>query len=170
MEKILVSGCLMGQKVRYHGGDEFCDSPIIKKWQMEGRIIALCPEVSAGLPIPRPSSEIVGGTGIDVIQGKARVITRTGIDRTTAFIQGANNALAITKKHQIKMAVLKRNSPSCGNTTIYDGQYSGQLIDGSGVTAAMLQMNGVKVFNELELNEAVLFLNSLYPLMGMPPN
>ncbi len=161
MEKIFISGCLMGQKVRYHGGDELCDSPIIKQWQMEGRIISICPEVSAGLPVPRPSSEIVGGTGEDVLKGNARVITRTGIDRTAAFTTGANNALAITQMHHIKMAILKKNSPSCGNTTVYDGHYRGQLIDGSGVTATILKMNGVRVFNESELNEAVQFLESL---------
>ena len=161
MEKILISGCLIGQKVRYHGGDAFCNSLIIDQWQNEGRVISICPEVSAGLLIPRPSSEIVGGTGDDVLENKAQVITHTGINRTNAFIIGANNALSIAQKHHIRIALLKKNSPSCGNTTIYDGSYSGQLINGSGVTAALLKKNGIEVFNESQLTDAVQYLKYL---------
>ncbi len=59
VEKILISGCLIGLKVRYHGGDALCNSQIIDKWEKEGRIVSICPEVSAGLkcaPSSRPRS------------------------------------------------------------------------------------------------------------------
>lgn len=108
MEKILVSACLIGQKVRYHGGDALFNDPILEKWIFEGRIISICPEVSANLSIPRPSSEIIGGNGVDVLKGKAKVLTNTGIDRTKEFIQGAKIALALAQKHNIKIAVLKK--------------------------------------------------------------
>lgn len=144
MEKILVSACLIGQKVRYHGGDALSSSQIINAWQKEGRIVSICPEVSAGLPVPRPSSEIVGGTGKDVLEGQAKVLSHTGIDRTEAFITGAKNALNLAKKFHIKMAILKSNSPSCGNTTIYDGSYKGIKIEGSGVTAELLKKMAFK--------------------------
>ena len=98
VEKILMSGCLVGLKVRYHGGDALYNSPIIEKWEKEDRIVSICPEVSAGLPIPRPSSEIINGTANDVLKGNAKVFTHTGIDRTDAFIQGAYKALSIAKK------------------------------------------------------------------------
>jgi uncharacterized protein YbbK (DUF523 family) len=62
IEKVLISGCLVGLKVRYHGGDALCNSQIIDRWAKEGRIVSICPEVSAGLPVPRPSSEIIHGT------------------------------------------------------------------------------------------------------------
>lgn len=158
MQKILISSCLIGQKVRYHGKDAFYDSNIISKWINERRIIAICPEVSAGLPIPRPSCEIIGGDGHDVIKGKARVLSNTNIDRTDYFIQGAHNALSLVKKHNIRIAILKSNSPSCGNKNIYDGTHSGNIIAGSGTTAALLLENGIQVFNEFELNEAFLYL------------
>ena len=161
MIKILTSGCLLGLKVRYHGGDAFCDNPIIKKWHQEGRLVAVCPEVSAGLSAPRESSEIVGGTGIDVLRKSAKVLSHAGFDKTGAFIKGANHALSIALKHNIKIAILKKNSPSCGNTTIYDGTFSGKIAAGSGVTAALLAENGIRVFNDDQLNEAFEYLTSL---------
>ena len=159
--KVLISGCLVGLKVRYHGGDALCNSQIIDRWTKEGRIISICPEVSAGLSIPRPSSEIINGTAKDVLNGNAKVVTHTNIDRTDLFIKGAFNALSLAKKFNIKVAVLKKDSPSCGNTTIYDGSFSGKIIPGSGVTAQLLNNNGIRVFNELELNEADIYMCSL---------
>ena len=159
MEKILVSACLLGQKVRYHGGDALCDHPVITKWQHERRIIAICPEVSAGLPIPRTACEIIGGDGQDVLASKSQVISHSGINRTYDFISGANNALMLVQKHRIKIAILKANSPSCGNKMIYDGTYTGQKINGQGVTAALLCKHKIKVFNESELNDAIEYLH-----------
>ena len=161
MEKVLMSGCLIGQKVRYHGGDALYEHPIIAVWAQEGRIISICPEVSAGLPVPRPPCEIVGGDGRDVLVGAAKVISHTGIERTEAFILGANNALNLVKKHNIKIAILKSKSPSCGNTSIYDGTYSGKVKEGSGITAALLQENGIRVFNESEIDSAVQYLSTI---------
>lgn len=161
VEKILMSGCLVGLKVRYHGGDALCNSEIINRWVRECRIISICPEVSAGLPIPRSSSEIIHGTAIDVLNGNAKVFTYTGIDRTDAFIKGAFNVLSLVKKFNIKIAVLKKDSPSCGNTTVYDGSFTGKIVPGSGVTAQLLNDNRIKVFNELELNEANMYMHSL---------
>ena len=161
IEKILISGCLLGLKVRYHGGDALCNSQILDRWAKDGRIVSICPEVSAGLSIPRPSSEITHGTAKDVLEGKARVFTHTGIDRTDAFIRGAFKALSLAKKFNIKVALLKKNSPSCGNTSVYDGSFSGQIVSGSGITAQVLNDNGLKVFNELDLDEADAYLHFL---------
>jgi len=152
----------MGQKVRYHGKDALCLHPTLEKWQQEGRLVTVCPEVSAGLPVPRPSCEIIGkGGGSAVFAGQAKVVTHTGIDRTNAFKEGANNTLRVAKEVSIKVAILKSNSPSCGNTTIYDGTYSGKTIPGMGTTAALLAKNGVTVFNENQLDEAEKFLKEL---------
>lgn len=169
IEKILISACLMGFKVRYHGGDAMCNSDIIDKWEDEGRIVSICPEVTAGLSVPRASSEITEGNAEDVLMGKARVLTHTGIDRTEAFIKGAFKTLSLAQKYNIKMAVLKKNSPSCGNTSVYDGSFNNIIIEGSGVTARLLKENGVKVFNEFELNEANQYL-SLINIKNMIPN
>ena len=161
MEKILISSCLIGHKVRYHGKDAMCSNSNITQWIKDKRIIMVCPEVSAGLPIPRPPCEIIGGDGHDVIVGKARVISNSNIDRTDAFIRGAYNALKLVEMHKIRIAILKSNSPSCGNKNIYDGSHSGKIVNGSGVTAALLQEHGVQVFNDFEINEAAEYLKTI---------
>lgn len=162
MHKILISACLIGQKVRYHGSDALCRHQTLEKWQKEGRLITVCPEVSGGLPVPRPSCEIVGiGGGFAVLAGKAKVVSCTNIDRTDAFLAGASKALQVAQNHNIKMAILKSGSPSCGNNSIYDGTYSGKTIPGMGTTAALLAQNGLTVFNENQIDEAENFLLTL---------
>ena len=151
--KVLISRCLLGHRVRYDAG---ASGPYdqLAKWQDEGRVIALCPEVAGGLPIPRAAAEIPGGQGLDVLNGSAQVITTEGENVTVAFVSGANQALALVKQHNIRIAVLKANSPSCGNRLTYDGTFSGTKVEGQGVTAALLSAAGVQVFSELELTEA----------------
>ena len=88
-------------------------------------------------------SEIKNGTGEDVLNGKAKVFDENGLDVTAEFLKGAYNALDIAKKYNIKEAILKSKSPSCGVSKIYDGNFRGRLIDGDGVTAALFKRNGV---------------------------
>ena len=152
-QKVLVSRCLLGHRVRYDGG---ASGPYgqLARWQDEGRIIALCPEVAGGLPTPRAPAEIPGGQGLDVLNGKAPVITSEGEDVTAAFMDGAQQALALVNRHGIRIAILKANSPSCGNVQTYDGSFSGVKVEGQGVTAALLADAGVQVFSELQLDDA----------------
>ncbi|WP_151192527.1 DUF523 domain-containing protein [Cysteiniphilum sp. JM-1] len=161
MQKILISACLLGHNVRYDGNNCFSEHLTLKKWQKEGRIISICPEVSGGLPIPRIPAEIVGGNLTDVIHGKAQVIGKDGSDISKQFILGAQKTLELAIAHNIKLAILKKNSPSCGNLSIYDGSFSGKIIDGSGITAELLTCNGVRIFNESQIDEADLFLKEI---------
>lgn len=160
MEKLLVSRCLLGHKVRYDGG---AHGPygLLQRWQEEGRIVPLCPEVAGGLPTPRPPAEIPGGQGGGVLDGTQPVLTDAGDDVTAAFVAGAEAALALVRRHDLRVAVLKARSPSCGNTHNYDGSFSGHLVEGEGVTAALLRRAGVKVFNEQQLAEAAAELDRL---------
>lgn len=158
MESILVSACLMGQAVRYDGSDKKSHHRIVQRWMSEGRIVSVCPEVAGGLPIPRPAAEIVGGAGWSVLAGAAKVMDAAAHDVSSAFVQGAQQALAIATKKGIRIAVLKEGSPSCGSSFIYDGTFSGSKLADMGVTAALLQQAGLHVFseNELELADALL--------------
>jgi uncharacterized protein YbbK (DUF523 family) len=160
MERILVSACLLGQPVRYDGGSH---GPFerLRNWQAEGRLVPLCPEVAGGLPTPRPPAEIPGGNGAQVLAGRVPVLTIHGRDVTSAFRAGAEAALQLVRQHNIRLAILKARSPSCGNRQNYDGSFSGTLIDGEGVTAAALRQAGVQVFNENELEAAAEVLHSL---------
>ena len=152
--RVLVSACLLGADVRYHGGSARIDSPILQRWRDEGRIVGVCPEMAGGLGAPREPAEAAGGDGRDVLDGRATVVTRGGRNVTAALRAGADQAVAVARELGLKVAVLKSRSPSCAVTQIYDGTFSGRLADGSGVTAAALQRAGVLVFDETQLVEA----------------
>lgn len=160
MEKILVSRCLLGHPVRYDGG---AHGPlaVLQRWQVEGRVIALCPEVAGGLPTPRAPAEIAGGQGAQVLDGLLPVLTVDGTDVSAAFISGAEQALKLVHEHGIRLALLKARSPSCGNLQNYDGSFSGRKVAGEGVTAAALRRAGVRVFSEEELAAAEAALREL---------
>lgn len=151
--KVLVSACLLGQPVRYDGRASG-HPDLLQRWQAEGRVVPLCPEVAGGLPTPRPPAEIPGGQGAQVLAGRARVIAVSGEDVSEAFLAGAQLALALVRRHGIRVAVLKSGSPSCGNRLTYDGSFSGVKVPGEGVTTALLRREGVLVFSELELEDA----------------
>lgn len=153
MQKILVSRCLLGQRVRYDGGAHGPFS-LLERWQAQGRVVPLCPEVAGGLPTPRAPAEIAGGQGAHVLDGRIPVLTVEGEDVSAAFIAGAEQALALVAQHGIHIALLKARSPSCGNRENYDGTFSGTKVAGEGVTAAALRRLGVQVFSEEELPAA----------------
>ncbi|MBU3055679.1 DUF523 domain-containing protein [Pseudomonas indica] len=160
MQKILVSRCLLGHRVRYDGG---AHGPfgLLERWQREGRVVALCPEVAGGLPTPRPPAEIPGGQGGQVLDGERPVLTVDGEDVSAAFLDGARQALELVRAQGIRIAVLKARSPSCGNRENYDGSFSGVKVPGEGVTAALLRREGVQVFSEEELDAAEAALAAL---------
>ncbi|QCI15121.1 DUF523 domain-containing protein [Pseudomonas putida] len=160
LPKVLVSACLLGQPVRYDGRSSG-HPDLLQRWQAEGRVVPLCPEVAGGLPTPRPPAEIPGGQGGEVLDGAAVVVTVTGDDVSAAFVAGAGQALALVRKHGIRVAVLKAGSPSCGNRLTYDGTFSGVKVPGEGVTTALLRREGVLVFGELELEQAQVALAGL---------
>lgn len=152
--KILISACLLGLPVRYDGRGKSFDSERISRWQAEGRLVALCPEVSAGMPVPRPPAEIEGRrTGEDVLEGRARVIDPTGADLTLGFLAAAQNALEVATREGCRHALLIDGSPSCGSIAIHDGSFGGRKHAGSGVTAALLRRHGIAVFTPGEIED-----------------
>ncbi|WP_135081244.1 DUF523 domain-containing protein [Terasakiella sp. SH-1] len=140
MEKILISACLYGEVVRYDGRQKRLNHPYIQRWQEEGRLVAICPEVAGGLPVPRSPCEYDMQTG--------HVLTKEGQDFTAAFQAGAQAVLHLAQTHHIRFALLKERSPSCGSNEIYDGHFSGRTIKGQGISAALLQENGIQVYSE----------------------
>lgn len=153
MEGYLVSACLLGICTRYDGG--CCPVPRLIELAAHGLAVPVCPEVAGGLPIPRPPAEIVGGDGQAVLDGQARVLTIEGQDATDAFLVGARQTLETVQRLGIRQAVLKDDSPSCGCRRIYDGNFSGRMVSGQGVIAALLQRNGITILSEEELEEVI---------------
>ena len=154
-EKILISACFLGQRVRYDGGDNLIASEWLNEWQRQGRLVPVCPEMAGGLPAPRPPAEIQAGDGHSVWQGAARVRTIEQEDVTEIFIRGAQVALQKARQNRCRYALLAARSPSCGNGQIYDGHFADRLVDGFGVTAALLSQHGIEVFNETEIQQLV---------------
>ncbi|SDZ17683.1 DUF523 domain-containing protein [Thermoactinomyces sp. DSM 45892] len=148
---ILISACLAGIPCRYDGKASLAD--IAQKLVTDKKAIYVCPEVSGGLSTPRDPAEIVGGSGEDVLDGKAKVITKLGEDVTEQFISGANHTLQLAKKVGATMVILKENSPSCGSSFIYDGHFQGKKVSGDGVTSALLKRHGFRVGSEHDLYE-----------------
>lgn len=143
---IVISACLGGIACRYDGNDNLV-SQIEELLQREDTIL-VCPEVLGGLPTPRPSAEIIGGNGDDVLDGKAKVMTKEGQDVTEAFVRGAYKALEQIKDLNPEYIILKERSPSCGSSTIYTGEFNGNKQTGYGVTTALFKRHGFKVISE----------------------
>ena len=128
---LLVSACLTGLCTRYDGKSK--PSPACMHY-LDGKIwVTVCPEQLGGLPTPRTPADLTGGDGSDVLAGRASVIDRNGKDVTQEFIRGAKQCLAIARSQNITTALLKARSPSCGLSPV------------TGVTAALLLANGIKV-------------------------
>jgi uncharacterized protein YbbK (DUF523 family) len=160
VEKVLVSACLLGANVRYHGGHARLLHPVLQQWMDEGRLVPACPEVAGGLSTPRPPAEVRWVSG-DRSPSHALVTTNEGEDVSDAFARGAEEALELARRFQIRVAVLKDGSPSCGSTTIHDGTFTGTTVNGEGVTAALLRASGVHVFSEQEIGRAHACLQAL---------
>lgn len=140
--------------MRWDGRAKTLVSAELARWQAEGRVVAVCPEMLGGLPTPRPPAEIASGAdGGDVLDSAARVITRDGADVTEAFVRGARAALARAQQAGAGVALLIDRSPSCGSLEIYDGRFEGAAHPGAGVTATLLRRHGVRVFAPSQIDE-----------------
>lgn len=146
----LISACLLGVRCAWSGDDKYRNDRAIKLSKLEP-LIPVCPEQLGGLPTPRAPQEIQGGTGEDVLDKKCTVLNKNGEDVTRAFIIGAEETLKIVKQLKVKEFIAKRGSPSCGCGQIYDGSFSGRLINGDGVTIALLRRNGIRITPEEDL-------------------
>jgi uncharacterized protein YbbK (DUF523 family) len=162
VHRIVISACLLGAKVRYHGGAATILHPTLQRWRDEGRLVTICPEVDGGLGTPRPPAEISGpDTGRGVVARLAFVRTADGGDVTNQFLDGASIALDAARRNGARIAILKDGSPSCGSSFVYDGTFSGTRTGGSGVTAALLAENSIRVFSENQIDDAERWLQEI---------
>ena len=150
LDKILISRCFLGENVRYNSEIMPLKHKLLTLWQQQDRFIAICPEVFAGLPVPREPAEQ---------QSNNKVITISGKDVSEQFHLGAKQALTLCQQHNIRFALLKESSPSCGSTLIYDGSFSNRKISGQGVTSKMLIQEGISVFSENNFEKLVALLD-----------
>ncbi|MBT3817161.1 MAG: DUF523 domain-containing protein [Candidatus Magasanikbacteria bacterium] len=135
----LCSACLLGVNCRY-SGDTKPNKKVIALLKKE-TLIPVCPEQLGGLATPRDPSQIKDG----------RVFAIDGTDVTDAFKKGAEETLKIAKMYGITEAILKQRSPSCGYGKVYDGTFSKTVTKGIGVTAALLEEQGIRIQTEEDL-------------------
>lgn len=140
MENVLVSACLLGIGCRYDGKHKANEE--VLRLREKYNLIPVCPEVFGGLPTPRVPSERVGD----------KVMMRDGHDVTDNYRRGAEETLRLCRIYDVKLAILKERSPSCGKNEIYDGSFSGTLTQRDGVTAELLKSEGINVIGESEIN------------------
>ena len=140
---ILVSACLLGINCKYNGKNNKNENVI--NYLKDKQYIIACPEQLGGLSTPRNPSEIIKVNKDEIVK------SNTGLDVTYNFTKGANECLHIAKIYGCTEAILKEGSPSCGSNYIYDGTFSGNKIQGEGVTTSLLRKHGIKVISENEV-------------------
>ena len=145
----LISACLCGVNCKYNGLNNY--NEICDKLFTSGKAILVCPEQLGGLPTPRIPSEIIGESSNILNNNNGSVIDKNGNYVTPQFVKGAKETLQIAKKLNIKKAILKDGSPSCGVNYIYDGNFNGTKIKGMGLTAQLLKESSIDIISELEL-------------------
>lgn len=151
---ILVSTCLLGLDTRYDGKSNA--NELLMEYCCYGKFIPVCPEQLGGLETPRACSEITGGSGENVLSGKVKVMSDNGKDVTEGYIKGAQEVVKLLTLFPVTAAILKQRSPSCGSIRIYDGTFSGRIIEGQGVTAALLRKHNIPVYSEEEVTKDLL--------------
>lgn len=142
---LLVSACLLGVECKYSGGHNAIAGEKIAALREKYRLIPACPETAGGLPTPRDPSERRGDA----------VVSCKGRDVTAEFSRGADTALCLAERYGCAAALLKEKSPSCGSGVIYDGSFTGTLINGDGLAAERLKLRGVKVYGESEVDKII---------------
>ena len=139
METVIVSACLLGENCKYNGGNNYCRK--VADFVQGKRVIPVCPEVAAGMGIPRTPIEILDGVVLD----------REGNDVDGPLRAAVAEILQSLEGKQITCAVLKSRSPTCGVNQVYDGTFSGTLRDGAGILAQALKAAGYTVIDSEDL-------------------
>jgi uncharacterized protein YbbK (DUF523 family) len=145
-KKLLISACLCGENVRYDGKNNLINE--FEKLNQKYDLIPFCPEIAGGMTVPRVPSEIISTNPL-------KVKDKNGLDTTSFFVMGAKKTLELCQQNDIKIALLKSKSPSCGNNKIYDGNFNGTLVKGQGLTVNVLVQNNVKIYNENQIGDLI---------------
>lgn len=139
--KIVVSACLLGENCKYNGGNNDCSAA--RAFAKGREVIPVCPEMEAGYGCPRTPIEIVDGVLYDKNGNNVDAPMRQAITRILEQLAGED----------IECAILKSRSPTCGVRQVYDGTFTGTLVDGMGLFAQAMQAAGYNVIDSEEIPE-----------------
>lgn len=134
--EVLTSACLLGLPTRYDGDEVVYEPNVYAKYAGELHFLPICPEQYGGLSTPR--------NPVEYVTEEKKYLNDIGIDCTEAFKKGAKILLRYALQHDIKIFILKQNSPSCGSIQIYDGTFSGVKVNGKGCAVKEIISNNSK--------------------------
>ena len=152
--KVLVSACLLGEKVRYDGGhkrDLFLNETLAPfvEW------VRVCPEADCGLPVPREAMRLAGDS-----KHPRLVTNKTGIDHTERMERWAKARLDELSRLDLCGYICKKDSPSSGmeRVKVYGGGDGIPTRTGAGVFTRMFmeRFPRIPVEEEGRLSDPVL--------------
>ncbi len=142
--RVMVSACLLGKNCKYNGGNNTNEA--VLRFLENKLIIPVCPEVMGGLSTPRPPAELRWGHAVDA----------EGHSVDEYYRKGAMKCIALARKEHATLAILKSNSPSCSIRQVYDGSFSGKLVQGRGIFGDMVIREGIPVLDETDFKETTI--------------
>lgn len=171
--RILTSACLLGALCGVDGSSNgsYPNMISLSKYRT-AKFISFCPEDFA-FGSPRETPDIEGGTGHDVLNGKARVISESGKDMTEGMIEGAKKMLEVALAEKVELAIMMDVSGACGSQVIYKGhRFSDQpkYQIGMGVCAALLEKNGIKIISQRDYRSLEILISKLDPQHNIDPD
>lgn len=162
--RILVSACLTGITCGYDGTANGTYPSVLRLLSLPtARLIRFCPEEYA-FGSPREMCDLHGGSGMDVWEGKARVLSESGIDWTDGLKAASEKMLEVARTHEVEIAVMMDVSAACGSQVVYSGsRFNPNKVYqiGAGVSAALLIRNGFNVISQRDYAS----LERLYALL-----
>jgi uncharacterized protein YbbK (DUF523 family) len=164
--RVLLSACLTGILCGYDGSANGEYPSALKLLNYDTiKIYRFCPE-DHSFGTPRPMCDIHGGTGMDVLEGRAKVLTEYGEDWTGGMIQASEKMLEIARQNNIELAVLMDISAACGSQVVYDGNRFAEEKKyqvGAGVCAAQLMRNGFRVISQRDYASLEILYSKIDP-------
>ena len=146
---VAISACLAGDAVRYDG-DHQAQPLLMQTLQQRVRWLRICPEVAAGLGVPRPPVQLrQGGHGITVVE-----VDDPTRNHTAALHRGVADSIRQLIASPPAAIVLKARSPSCGSgsTPLFDQRGTAVgLTDGVFAQACRICFPGVPLLDEAAL-------------------
>jgi uncharacterized protein YbbK (DUF523 family) len=140
---VIISACLAGLHTRYDGSAK--PHPQLREIAEQAILVPVCPEILGGLCIPRPPCHFVGGDGAALLRGEARLIDKTGVDRTSFFLRAADETRRVVGLVSPALILFKEGSPSCGIRRV---DIEGSQQNGCGVVTAMLRDLDIAIMSE----------------------
>jgi uncharacterized protein YbbK (DUF523 family) len=110
--------------------------------------------------------DIHGGTGKDVLEGNAKVLSDSGKDWTEGMINASIKMLEIARKEQIDVAIMMDISAACGSQVIYDGnRFNKDKVYqiGQGLCAAQLIKADFNVISQRDFASLEIIYSKLNP-------